>query len=212
MQEPNVAILSRLLKRLLEKGLTIGREEAIEYQEYLKPLLINGVIIEGKEGFKALPECCLILLQKLVKSGVYLENVLKEVNWRGFERIIAEVFWLQGFKVKEHFRFHVEGVRREIDILVETPMFFISIDCKQWIRRNYNLHSACKLQFKRSLLFSKYLIKKGIGKEVYPLIITFLDSEIRLLNNCLVIPVWKVGEIAKTPEILRTLGNPVTLF
>lgn len=210
-EELDVAVGLNLLKRLLERGFTISRDEAKEYQEYLKPLLVKGVVVEYKECFKGLPECCLLLLRNLVESGVCLETVLKSVNWRGFERIIAEVFRLHGSKVHEHFRFHIGNTRREIDILVETPLFLISIDCKQWVKRNYNLHSACRLQFKRSLLLAEYLVEKGVRKEIYPLVITFLDSETKVLDNCLVVPVWKMGEVAEAPEVLRELGKPVPL-
>jgi len=207
-----VAIRLKLLKRLLEKGSIISREEAAEYWDYLKPLLIKGALVEDKEGFKGLPEGFLLILQQLVESGVCLETILKEVDWRSFERITAGVFRLQGFKVREHFRFRVGGALREVDLLVETPMFFISIDCKQWIKRNYSLRSACRLQFERSALLFKYLFDKGIKKEVYPLVITFLDSESGILENCLVIPIWKVGEVAAAPEVLKTLVNPVPLL
>lgn len=210
-EEPNVAIGLNLLKRLLERGFTIGREEAKEYRDYLKMLLVKGVMVEYKECFKGLPECGLLLLRNLVESGVRLETVFKSVNWRGFERVVAEMFRLHGFKVQEHFRFHVGNTRREIDLLVETPLFFISIDCKQWVRRNYNIRSACRLQFERSLLLSKYFAEKNVRKRIYPLVITFLDSETKIMNNCLVIPVWKIGEVAEAPEVLRTLGKPVPL-
>jgi len=105
----------------------------------------------------------------------------------------------------------VGNSRREIDLLVETPMLLISIDCKQWVRRNYNLRSACRLQFKRSLLLAKYFAEKGVMKEIYPLVITFLDSETKVLNNCLVIPVWKIGEVAEAPEVLRALCKHIPL-
>ncbi|MBO3799795.1 MAG: NERD domain-containing protein [Candidatus Brockarchaeota archaeon] len=209
-EEPNIVGLN-LLRRLLERGFIISRGEAEEYGDYLKLLLVKGVMVEDKECFKAFPECCLLLLQNLVESGVRLETVLKSVNWRRFERVVAEVFRLHGFKVQEHFRFHVGNTRREIDLLVETPLFFISIDCKQWVSRNYNLHSACRLQFERSLLLAKYLAEKGVRKKICPLVVTFLESEIKILNNCSVVPVWKIGEVAEAPEVLRTLGRPVPL-
>jgi len=92
LNRPDVTMGLNLLKRLLEGGFTISGSEAKEYQDYLKPLLAKGVMVEDKECFKGLPECCLLLLRNLVESGVCLETVLKSVNWRGFERIIAEVF------------------------------------------------------------------------------------------------------------------------
>ncbi len=211
LNKPDVNTGLSLLKRFLERGFTITRDEAKEYQDYLKLLLVKGVMVEYKEFFKGLPECCLLLLRNLVESGVCLETVFKSVNWRGFERIIAEVFRLHGFKVQEHFRFCVGNSRREIDLLVEIPMLLISIDCKQWVRRNYNLRSACRLQFKRSLLLAKYFAEKNVEKEIYPLVITFLDSKPEILNGCLVVPVWKIGELAEAPEVLRAIGKPVSL-
>ncbi|MEM2286469.1 MAG: hypothetical protein QXS51_01615, partial [Thermoproteota archaeon] len=178
LKDPSETVEFKLLKRLLENGLVISRGEAMEYWEFFRNLLTRGVIFEYEGCFKALPECCLLLLQKLVESGFCLETLFKSVNWRGFERIIAEIFRFHGFKVREHFRFHVGKVFREIDVLVETPLLLISADCKQWVKRNYSLKTACKLQFERSRLLLKYLTeKKNILKEVYPLVVTFLDSE-----------------------------------
>ncbi|MEM3712636.1 MAG: hypothetical protein QXR97_03760 [Thermoproteota archaeon] len=212
LKEPGETIELKLLKRLLERGLVISKDEAVEYWECFRPLLTKGVIVEYKNCFKILPECCLLLLQKLVGSGFHLETLFKSVNWRGFERIIAEIFRLHDFKVQEHFRFRIGKVLREIDLLVEAPSLFLSIDCKQWVRRNYSLKTACRLQFERSKLLLKYLIEKNILKEVYSLVLTFLDSEVIFMNNCIVIPVWKIRDLVEAPEILEEIGKPVSLL
>jgi hypothetical protein len=111
----------RLLKRLLEEGLLITREEASGYEECLRLLSEGGGAVELGGRVKVLPEGFLMLLKQAVESGISLETVFKAVNWRGFERIIAEVFRAKGFRVLEHFRFSIKGVAREIDVLVETP-------------------------------------------------------------------------------------------
>ncbi|MCS7138768.1 MAG: NERD domain-containing protein [Crenarchaeota archaeon] len=208
--EPDAAFGLRLLKRLIEKGPVICKDEAIEYWEFLRPLLTQGFLVEDKDSFRALPECYLLILQYLLKSGFNLEKLLKSVNWRGFERVIAEVFLFHGFRVIEHFRFRIGDIIREIDLLVETPALFISIECKKWVKKNYSLKSACRLQLERSKLLLKYLAERNIQKEVYPLVVTFLDSEEALMNNCIVVPVWKIGEIAKAPEVLKAFGKPVS--
>lgn len=197
------ALFSGLLKRLLEGGLLISREEASEYLECVDLLLEEGGAVDLKEHIKVLPEGCLMLLKHIVGSGVSLESIFGAVNWRGFERIIAEVFRAKGFRVTEHFRFSLRKVTREIDVLVETPRLFISIECKKWVRRNYNIRSACRLQLERSRLLSRYLVEeKNIRKGVYPVMITFLDSETRVLSGCLVLPVWKIGEFSENPEVI----------
>jgi len=53
--------------------------------------------------------------------------------------------------------------------------------------------------------------KEGFTKNIYPLVVTFLGSEAVFLNNCIVIPVWKIGSVAEAPEVLRKLGKPVSL-
>lgn len=212
LKEHDETIELKLLKRLLEKGLVISKGEAVKYWGCFKHLLTRGVIVEYGNCFKALPECCLLLLQRLIESGFCLETLFKSVNWRGFERVIAEIFRFHNFKVQEHFRFRVGKVLREIDVLVETPLLLMSIDCKQWVKRNYSLKTACRLQFERSKLLLKYLTEKNILKEVYPLVITFLDSEIIFINNCMIIPVWKIRDVAEAPEVLKTIGKPVSLF
>jgi len=201
----------RLLKRLLEEGLPITREEASEYEECLRLLSEGGGAVELGGRVKVLPEGFLTLLKQAVESGISLESVFKAVNWRGFERIIAEVFRAKGFRVLEHFRFSVKGVAREIDVIVETPRMLLSIDCKQWIRRNYNVSSASRLQLERSRLLSSYLAEKeSVRKAVYPVVVTFLDSEARILNGCLVLPVWKIGELSENPEVAKSVLNPVS--
>jgi hypothetical protein len=201
----------RLLKRLLEEGLLITREEASGYEECLRLLSEGGGAVELGGRVKVLPEGFLMLLKQAVESGISLETVFKAVNWRGFERIIAEVFRAKGFRVLEHFRFSIKGVAREIDVLVETPRMLLSIDCKQWIRRNYNVSSASRLQLERSRLLSSYLSEKeSVRKAVYPVVVTFLDSEARILNGCLILPVWKIGEFSENPEVVKSVLNPVS--
>ena len=110
----------KLLKRLLENGPLVSRKEASEYAECLKLLSKEGGAVEVNRGVKVLPEGFLMLIKHVLESGVSLESVLKSVNWRGFERIIAEVFRVKGFRVMEHFRFSLKKTVREIDVLVAT--------------------------------------------------------------------------------------------
>ncbi|MEM4610470.1 MAG: hypothetical protein QW190_06255 [Thermoproteota archaeon] len=210
-EEGDVTLCLRLLKRLLEKGPLLSRKEASGYVECLKLLSWEGGAVELNRGFKVLPEGFLMLIKHVVESGVSMESVFKSVNWRGFERIIAEVFRAKGFRVTEHFRFSLEKTFREIDVLVETPRILVSIDCKQWVRRNYNIRSACRLQLERSRLLSQYLVeKKNAWKAVYPVVVTFLDSETRVLEGCLILPVWKIGSFSENPEIVTSVVRPVS--
>ncbi|MEM3660152.1 MAG: hypothetical protein QXU11_07035 [Thermoproteota archaeon] len=210
-EEGDVTLCLRLLKRLLEKGPLLSRKEASGYVECLKLLSWEGGAVELNRGFKVLPEGLLMLIKHVVESGVSMESVFKSVNWRGFERIIAEVFRAKGFRVTEHFRFSLEKTFREIDVLVETPRILVSIDCKQWVRRNYNIRSACRLQLERSRLLAQYLVeKKNTWKAVYPVVVTFLDSETRVLEGCLILPVWKIGSFSENPEIVTSVVRPVS--
>ncbi|MGB9718481.1 MAG: nuclease-related domain-containing protein [Thermoproteota archaeon] len=201
----------RLLKRLLEEGPLVGRREASEYLECLRLLSEGGGAVESGGRVKVLPEGFLMLVKHAVDSGVSFESVLKSVNWRGFERIIAEVFRVKGFRVMEHFRFNLEKTVREVDVLVEAPRMLISIDCKQWVKRNYNIHSACRLQLERSRKLSRHLLeRRNTRKPVYPVVVTFLDSEARVLEGCLILPVWKIGVLSENPEIVATMVKPVS--
>lgn len=210
-EEEGGTLCLRLLKRLLEKGPLLSRMEASRYAECLKLLSGGGGAVELNRGFKVLPEGFLMLIKHVVESGISLESVFKSVNWRGFERIIVEVFRTKGFRVMEHFRFSLKKTVREIDVLVETPSILISIDCKQWVRRNYSIRSACRLQLERSRLLSQYLVeKKNTRKAVYPVVVTFLGSEARVLDGCLILPVWKIGSFSENPEIVTSVVKPVS--
>ncbi|MBO3754776.1 MAG: NERD domain-containing protein [Candidatus Brockarchaeota archaeon] len=210
-EEGGETMFLRLLKRLLEKGPLVSRKEASEYAWCLRLLSREGGAVELSRGVKVLPEGFLMLIKHAVESGVSLENVFKSVNWRGFERIIAEVFRAKGFRVLEHFRFSFKKTVREIDVLVETPRMLVSIDCKQWVRRNYNIRSACKLQFERTRLLSQYLAeKRNIRKAVYPVVITFLGSEAMVLDGCLILPFWKIGSFSENPETVKSVVKPVS--
>ncbi|MEM2929668.1 MAG: hypothetical protein QW797_02265 [Thermoproteota archaeon] len=210
-RDPGGMLCLRLLKRLLERGLRVSREEASKYDKCFRLLSEEGGVVEFEGWFKVLPEGFLMLLKHVVESGFSLEDVFKSVNWRGFERIVAGVFKTKGFKVLEHFRFRFKNIVREIDVLVETPRMLISIDCKQWVRRNYTIGLACRLQLERSKLLSEYLLeKKSIRKAVYPVVVTFLDYQARVLNGCLILPVWKVGELSENPEVLNDVAKPVS--
>ncbi len=131
-------------------------------------------------------------IRKQIKSGRSIEDVLKKVDWKDFEKTVGEIFSQHNFKVKRNLRFKTKK-RYEIDIFASKRNFAICVDCKQWEQGRYKA-SAVKNSIKKQIERIEEL--KTHMKEVikiYPMIITLFDEDIIKENNVFVVPVWKLN-------------------
>ena len=131
-------------------------------------------------------------IQARIKEGAEIETVLKSFDWKGFEKIIAQILKENGFKVKNNYRFKTEK-RYEIDVLAEKNGIVLSIDCKDWSRGRYKKSALAKAAKKQSERTKELEKTKSDHTSMFPLIVTLFEEDIKRENDVIVIPVWKLN-------------------
>ncbi len=125
-------------------------------------------------------------------SGKELEEIIKEEDWKEFEAIVSKIFEENDFSIKRNLRF-TEGRRFEIDVVAESFNEVICVDCKKWSSRpgkTTALKYAVRNQIKRVEAFKNHF---RIKKEIYPMIVTFLEENISFEENVPIVPAWKLN-------------------
>jgi Holliday junction resolvase-like predicted endonuclease len=142
------------------------------------------------------------LQQQLEKKP--LEEVLSKLDWKEFEKFVAEIFRENNFHVKTNFRFKTKR-RYEIDLIATRGNFVICADCKDWSSGRHKktaLRYAAKEQEERIKEFKRFLKKNPIAKGLLkisqtphfvPLIISLLQEDLLIEGKTIVSPVWKLN-------------------
>ncbi len=135
-------------------------------------------------------------VEEKLRSGLTIEEALKETKWKDFESFVADIFKLHGYSTKLHVRFKTKRCY-EIDIVAEGKLLTFCVDCKKWKKGRYKksaLKKACEKHFERVNEFCKFSKKKCT-----PLIVTYVEEEIVEESNVLVIPLWKLNSFLLNP-------------
>lgn len=142
-------------------------------------------------------------IRKDMLKGKPLEEVLENFNWKEFEDTVAEIFAINGFKIKKNFRFKTSK-RYEIDVIAVKDEHVLCVDCKEWGRGRYKKTSliyAVEKQEKRTKEFRKFLNKNLIARSsigiknqsLEPLIVTLFQEDLIKEKEVFIVPVWKLN-------------------
>jgi hypothetical protein len=145
-----------------------------------------------------------------VKIEKSVEEELKNLDWKGFEKAVQEIFELNEFKVKRNFRFKTKR-RYEIDLIAIKDRFNFCVDCKRFGKGRYKkseILKAIKKQEERNKELKKFLRSNMIAKEslkiksmkFYPLLVTLFEEEVIKENQTFVVPVWKLNSFLNEVE------------
>lgn len=127
-----------------------------------------------------------------------------KLDWKKFERFVAEIFLSNSFLVRHNLRFRIKR-RYEIDLLALRGENVFCIDCKSWSMGRYKktaLQKAATLQEERTSQFKKYVWKNFIlqkflkinpKSKFHSLIVTLVEEEILQANNTFFVPVSKLN-------------------
>jgi len=134
-----------------------------------------------------------------------IEIEMQKINWKEFEKSVADIFHQNEFILKKNFRFKTKR-RSEIDLIASRYGIIFCIDCKQWGKGRYKisgLKKAVKDQENRVKELGKFLKTNPIARSMlklnlnsqkfYPLIVTLCEEEIVKEHNTYIIPVWKLN-------------------
>jgi hypothetical protein len=144
-------------------------------------------------------------IKKRIIEGETIEKIIKDIDWKEFEKLVVSILKNHDFKSFHSFRFKTES-RFEIDILSIKEKIILAIDCKQWNKGRYKksgLKNAAKSQRERVKQLKKFLKGNIITKEklklkknmkFLPLIVTWYEEDLVKYDDILIVPIWKFNQ------------------
>ncbi|TFF92163.1 hypothetical protein EU546_07815 [Candidatus Thorarchaeota archaeon] len=146
------------------------------------------------------------LAMAAVRNGAEVEQVVKVMNWKDFEGLVARVLDENGYRYAESFRRRgtdeTEGM--EIDVVGVKGHRVLSLDAKMWgIRagKTSALASAAEKQSRRTERLKNELerIEQKIGTlepgeySLIPALVTWLVEDIQFHEGVPIVPIFKLN-------------------
>jgi len=131
-------------------------------------------------------------LEKMLESGLSLEEAFQTINWKEFEESVAEIFEKHDFKVKKNFIFKTSK-KYQIDLIAERGELVVIVDCKQWGKHRYKTSALKKAALKQNE--RKEELKKILGseKKILPIIVTLVDENFYEFEGVFIVPLFKLN-------------------
>ena len=121
-----------------------------------------------------------------IKSGVPIEEASRDVDWKDFEGLVAEVLESKNFEVVRNFR--MKKPTMEIDVVGIRLDTAVLIDCKHWKRMsNSALEGIVQKQVKRV----KHYVSITDEIMAVPVIVTLYQESVKLINKVPIVPIMQ---------------------
>ncbi len=129
------------------------------------------------------------LLESFLSKKLSIEDLASKISWKSFEKLTKVMFNQIGYSTITNFRIN----RKEIDVLAFNQNLVFAADCKHWKKM-----SACSLKksaymqkLRASFLISTLTFSK---KQIIPLIVTLYESELKIIDNVPIVPIFKLKD------------------
>ena len=124
-------------------------------------------------------------------KGLDLEGFTSNLDWRQFEAFAELAFRSFGFRTIRNYR--LKKPRMEIDLVAFRDGMAFAVDCKHW-KRTVG-YSAMTHVGERQIVRSKHILKKEPVDRVVPVILTWHDELLEILENGVpVVPIQKISD------------------
>ena len=139
-----------------------------------------------------------------IKSGVPIEEASRDVDWKDFEGLVAEILESKNFEVTRNFRMKKPSM--EIDVVGIHLGTAVLIDCKHWKRMtNSALENIVLKQIDRV----KHYVTKTDEVMAAPVIVTLYQEGVKLVNKVPIVPIMQfssfIDEFYGNLEEIRTV-------
>ena len=139
-----------------------------------------------------------------IKSGVPIEEASRDVDWKDFEGLVAEILESKNFEVTRNFR--MKKPTMEIDVIGIHLGTAVLIDCKHWKRMtNSALENIVLKQIDRV----KHYVTKTDEVMAAPVIVTLYQEGVKLVNKVPIVPIMQfssfIDEFYGNLEEIRTV-------
>jgi len=121
-----------------------------------------------------------------LKNNATIDDVAKQLDWRDFEGLVAQILKSNDFVVMKNFT--MTKPRLEIDVIGIKLGIALLIDCKHWKRQSVStLTNAVKKQISRV----QHYVSKTQGSVAVPAIVTLYQEQLTFVDKVPIIPITR---------------------
>ena len=121
-----------------------------------------------------------------IKSGVPIEDASRDIDWKDFEGLVAEVLESKNFEVARNFR--MKKPTMEIDVVGIRLDTAVLIDCKHWKRMS---NSALEEIVQKQVERVKHYVSITDEIMAVPVIVTLYQESVKLINKVPIVPIMQ---------------------
>ena len=139
-----------------------------------------------------------------IKSGSPIEEASRDVDWKDFEGLVAEILESKNFEVIRNFRMRKPTM--EIDVVGIHLGVAVLIDCKHWKRMT---NSALEKIVLRQIDRVKHYVANTDEVVAAPVIVTLYQEETKFVRKVPIVPIIQfssfIDEFYGNLEEIRTI-------
>jgi len=120
----------------------------------------------------------------VIKSGVPIEEASRDVDWKDFEGLVAEILESKNFEVIRNFRMRKPTM--EIDVVGMHLGVAVLIDCKHWKRMT---NSALDKIVLKQIDRVKHYVANTDEVVAAPVIVTLYQEETKFVSKVPIVPI-----------------------
>ena len=139
-----------------------------------------------------------------IKSGAPIEEASRDVDWKDFEGLVAEILESKNFEVIRNFRMRKPTM--EIDVVGIHLGVAVLIDCKHWKRMT---NSALEKIVQRQIDRVKHYVASTNEVVAAPVIVTLYQEETKFVSKVPIVPIIQfssfIDEFYGNLEEIRTI-------
>jgi len=139
-----------------------------------------------------------------IKSGAPIEEASRDVDWKDFEGLVAEILESKNFEVIRNFRMRKPTM--EIDVVGTHLGVAVLIDCKHWKRMT---NSALEKIVLRQIDRVKHYVTNTDEVVAAPVIVTLYQEETKFVSKVPIVPIIQfssfIDEFYGNLEEIRTI-------
>ena len=139
-----------------------------------------------------------------IKSGAPIEEASRDVDWKDFEGLVAEILESKNFEVIRNFRMRKPTM--EIDLVGMHLGVAVLIDCKHWKRMS---NSALEKIVLRQIDRVKHYVASTNEVVAAPVIVTLYQEETKFARKVPIVPILQfssfIDEFYGNLEEIRTI-------
>ena len=139
-----------------------------------------------------------------IKSGAPIEEASRDVDWKDFEGLVAEILESKNFEVIRNFRMRKPTM--EIDVVGIHLGVAVLIDCKHWKRMT---NSALEKIVQRQIDRVRHYVTNTDEVVAAPVIVTLYQEETKFVSKVPIVPIIQfssfIDEFYGNLEEIRTI-------